>query len=60
MQILELLLEHGADMDMRASHRDFGRDLAVEDVTADESIVGLLRGRRNGVDGRGQPPPDPT
>lgn len=42
LQVLEFLLQNGADKNIRASHRQFGRDLKVEDVTADQQVIQLL------------------
>ena len=40
--ILEMLLQAGADRHARAAHRDFGKNLELEDVTNDKEILGLL------------------
>ena len=40
--ILEMLLEAGADRHARAAHREFGKNLELEDVTSDKAILELL------------------
>ncbi len=42
-RILRLLLERGGNKNMKAVHRDFGKNLRVEDVTADPDTLALLR-----------------
>ncbi len=42
-QVLRLLLENGGDKNQKASHREFGRNLNVEDVTADNKTLSVLR-----------------
>ncbi len=41
-EILKLFLDRGADKNMTADHREYGRNLKVEDVTADINIMKLL------------------
>ena len=41
-EILEMLLQAGADRHAKAAHREFGKNLAVEDVTNDQEILELL------------------
>lgn len=41
--ILKILLENGGDKNLEAVHRDFGRNLKVEDVTVDERLLELLK-----------------
>ena len=41
--ILKILLDNNGDKNLEAVHRDFGRNLKVEDVTADERILELLK-----------------
>ena len=40
--VLEVLLKHGGDKSLTAIHREFGKNLLVEDVTVDENILDLL------------------
>jgi hypothetical protein len=42
-EVLKLLLEKGGDKDIEAAHRDFGRNLKVEDVTANEETLKVLK-----------------
>ena len=42
-EVLELLLQAGGDKTIQARHRDFGRDVTVEDVTTDKKIIKLLK-----------------
>ena len=42
-EILELLLQNGANQDSLACHREFGRNLRFADVTAEEGILQLLK-----------------
>jgi ankyrin repeat protein len=41
--MVKLLLEKGANKKITAVHRDLGRNLKAEDVTADARILRLLR-----------------
>ena len=41
-EILELLLKNGANQDLLARHRDFGKNLRFADVTHDEKVLQLL------------------
>ena len=42
MDILKALLNKGGDKNLRAAHRNLGRNLAVENCTADKNILELL------------------
>ena len=42
VEVLKVLLENRGDKTIKASHRDFGRNLLVEDVTTDEKCLQLL------------------
>ena len=42
VSVLEILLEAGADKNLKATHRDFGRNLRVEDVSTDTNVLKLL------------------
>ena len=42
-EILELLLQKGANQDLLASHQEFGRNLRLADVTTDEGVLQLLK-----------------
>ena len=39
---VDMLLEAGADRHARAAHREFGKNLELEDVTTDKAILQLL------------------
>ena len=41
-EIVKLLLDHGGDKNILAKHREFGSNLAVEDVTTNQNILELL------------------
>jgi len=41
-EMVRLLLKRGGDQTLKATHRDFGRNLLVEDVTVDEDVLALL------------------
>lgn len=41
-EVLKMLLDGGANKDIKAIHRDFGRNLTVADVAKDYSILKLL------------------
>ena len=43
VEMLEMLLRHGGNVTTEAIHRDFGRNLTVEDVTTNEVILKLLQ-----------------
>ena len=40
--LLEMLLRAGADRHAKAAHRDFGKNLELDDVTNDKDILELL------------------
>jgi len=42
-RVLVLLLRRGGDKNLKATHRDFGRNLFVEDVTANEDTLAILQ-----------------
>ena len=42
-EVLKLLLNYKGDKHKEAAHRDFGRNLKVEDVTTDDKILELLK-----------------
>lgn len=44
---MEFLLQSGANKSLKASHRDFGRDLKVEDVTSNEQVLEILNRYNN-------------
>jgi ankyrin repeat protein len=39
---LELLLQNGASTSLQASHRDFGRNLKLRDLTNDDKLTDLI------------------
>ena len=41
--ILEMLLQNGGNKNLLARHRDFGANLKVEEVTADQRMLDLLQ-----------------
>ena len=41
-ECLKVLMDHGGNKHLEAMHREFGRNLKVEDVTADDKILQLL------------------
>lgn len=42
LDVLKLLLDHGADKHIQAVHRDFGKDLSFARVTVDSEVPSLL------------------
>ena len=42
IEMLEYLLQQGGDPNLKATHRDYGRDVAVSDVTSDQNIIELV------------------
>lgn len=43
VKVIQVLLEAGGDAKLRASHRDFGRDLTPADVTKNKAVLDVLR-----------------
>lgn len=42
-KVLGLLLQNGGDPNLPAIHRNYGRNLAVEDVTSDENTLRVIQ-----------------
>ena len=42
VKTVQFLLEKGADVSLKASHREFGKNLEVKDVTTNQIILNLL------------------
>ena len=42
LEILKMLLDAGADKHILAAHREFGKNLQLEDVTVNKDVLDLL------------------
>ena len=42
LEILKMLLDAGADKHILAAHREFGKNLQLEDVTVNKEVLDLL------------------